>query len=92
MEIADLLDSLVTLYPLAELATAKGRALTQARNAHAFAITSYDPSSVKGKRNEGSDGGGMSELRDLLVIGCRKKVVVIGGGKNGLKDSWVSSP
>lgn len=86
------IDSLVTLYPLTELATAKGRALTQARNAHAFAISFFDPSSVKGKRNETADGGENAELRDLLVVGCRKKVVVIGGGKNGLKDSWVSFP
>lgn len=72
--------------------------MSQARNAHAFVIVSYDPSSTKGKRtastdstSTGAEGVSKEGMRDLLLIGCRKKVVVFGGGKGGLKDAWVSA-
>jgi hypothetical protein len=72
--------------------------LSQARNAHTLTVTSFDPSAAKGKRSvsiepplPGARGTEAKEQWDLLVIGCRKKVVVFGGGINGLKDAWVSS-
>ncbi|KAK8861657.1 hypothetical protein IAR55_002480 [Kwoniella newhampshirensis] len=76
-------DSTVTLYPLPHLGKTGTSTLSQARSAHTFAVTSYSPS--KGK-NFDSDGG--EGTRDLLLVGCRKKVVVYGAGKQGFKDPW----
>ncbi|KAL7424682.1 Vacuolar morphogenesis protein 6 [Cryptotrichosporon argae] len=67
-------DSAVALYALDDPA-AKPAPLPQARTAHAFASTTYFQSGAGGKA-----------ARDLLVIGCRKKVVVIGAGKGF--DAW----
>lgn len=74
-------DTVVTLYPLD---FGKGSlALSAARYAHAFATSSY--SSNKASK----DGNGPSTVRrDLLVVGCRKKVVLYGAGKT-FKDPWV---
>lgn len=57
--------------------------LSQARTPHAFAATTYfAPSSAT------EDGGTPGKVsKDLLVIGCRKKVVVYGAGKN-LGEAW----
>lgn len=71
--------------------------LTQARYAHSFAITSYTAAITKKPNkgetiNEGSkaqDGITETVKRDLLVVGCRKKVLVYGAGRSGLKDAWV---
>ncbi|KAK4684616.1 Vam6/Vps39-like protein vacuolar protein sorting-associated protein 39, partial [Tremellales sp. Uapishka_1] len=94
-------DSLVTLFPLADLAKPAPTVLPQARNAHAFAITSYvssTPSRKKsrndlktGKSNADETPSPTKEIRDLMIVGCRKKVVVYGAGKGGIKEGWVRS-
>lgn len=75
-------DTVVTLIKLDKLdnPTAKGNStvLTGARYAHAFAATTYF---------EARDGA--KAARDILVVGCWKKVVVYGAGKN-LGELWVS--
>jgi hypothetical protein len=94
---ADLSDGVITAYALETLATAKGKAIAQARNAHTFLIATYDPSTTKGKRSQdgaasaskGNTSGG-DGLVDMAIIGCRKKVVVFSGVKPGFKDAWVS--
>ncbi|ORY29789.1 hypothetical protein BCR39DRAFT_588162 [Naematelia encephala] len=86
-QLAVLSDSVVTLYSLSDLGKAGGSILSQARNAHAFAITSYTPSFAR--RKPATDDTQVGEVRkDLLVVGCRKKVVVFGAGKGGLKEAW----
>ncbi|OCF40067.1 hypothetical protein I317_06142 [Kwoniella heveanensis CBS 569] len=81
-------DTLVTLYPLNDISKTKATTLTQARSAHTFATTTFAPRSKKS--DTGNDGGDPepAKPRDLLVVGCRKKVAVFGAGKGGLKDAW----
>lgn len=57
--------------------------LSQARTPHAIATTTYfAPGSAK------EDGGTPGKVsKDLLVIGCRKKVLVYGAGKH-LGEAW----
>ncbi|WVQ65020.1 uncharacterized protein L199_003190 [Kwoniella botswanensis] len=76
-------DTVVTLYSLPDIPKKGSIALNQARSAHCFANTVYTTS--KGKK---ADSDGKNELRELLVVGCRKKVVVYGAGKEGLKEGW----
>lgn len=77
-----MVDTVVTLYPLD---FGKGSlALSAARYAHTFATSSY--SSTKSIKDANGSGGLIR--RDLLVIGCRKKVVLYGAGKT-FKDPWV---
>lgn len=63
--------------------------LSQARTAHCFEIASYT-ATLKPKPNNKDDGNRAEDERrverDLLVVGCRKKVVVYGTGKGGIKD------
>ena len=61
--------------------------LTAAKTAHTFAITAYTPS-TSGK---GEITAGQESRKDLIVVGCRKKVVVYGAGKT-LRDPWVCHP
>ncbi|WOO80809.1 Vam6/Vps39-like protein [Vanrija pseudolonga] len=79
-QLAVLIDTVVTLIKLDKLdnPTAKGNStvLTGARYAHAFAATTYF---------EARDGA--KAARDILVVGCWKKVVVYGAGKN-LGELW----
>jgi len=69
--------------------------LSAARYAHAFAVTSYTPASKVSKTQNGTasgDAGGVAKVpirRDLIVIGCRKKVLVYGAAKT-MRDPWVS--
>ncbi|WVR03742.1 hypothetical protein IAU60_000737 [Kwoniella sp. DSM 27419] len=77
-------DTLVTLYPLSDPSKAKATTLNQARSAHTFATTAFTPRTKKDAANGASDAA----LKDLLVVGCRKKVVVYGAGKAGLKEAW----
>ncbi|WWD16424.1 hypothetical protein CI109_100850 [Kwoniella shandongensis] len=74
-------DSIITVYPLPHLGKTGTSTLPQARSAHTFAITSYNS---KGKNTDANDA--IEGVRDLLVVGCRKKVVIYGAGKQGLKD------
>lgn len=63
--------------------------LSQARTAHCFEIASYTATlkSKNGKNDSNADSEGESQVkRDMLVVGCRKKVVVYGTGKSGIKD------
>ncbi|WRT65779.1 uncharacterized protein IL334_002728 [Kwoniella shivajii] len=78
-------DTIVTLYSLPDLPKKGSIVLSQARSAHCFASTSYP---VKGKKTDTSDG---NLTKELLVVGCRKKVVVYGAGKGGLKEGWESN-
>lgn len=82
-------DSVVTLYNLTN-PTAKGSStvLSQARTAHAFAITTYFATTSPAEDDvpkEGPAPSGSSSptkvARDLLVVGCRKKVCVYGAGR-----------
>ncbi|WVQ78836.1 hypothetical protein IAT38_000927 [Cryptococcus sp. DSM 104549] len=77
-----LADSTVTLYALPDIAKTGSTTLSQARTAHSFAITTF---TNKGRKGESNDNGG---VKDLLVVGCRKKVVVYGAGKGGMKEAW----
>jgi len=68
-----------------------GFVLIQARSAHTFAITSYTPALTR-KTTSQIDLRKEDEERkrkDVLVVGCRKKVVVYGVGRGGFKDGWV---
>lgn len=76
-------DSSVTLYKL-EHPTAKGSSITlsQARYAQAFGVTTY----LAPQPSDG-DSTPTKVQRDLLVIGCSKKVVVYGAGAR-LGEAW----
>lgn len=67
--------------------------LSQARTAHCFEIASYT-ATVKPKKSKTDPsapvGPDTQVKRDLLVVGCRKKVVVYGLGRGGIKDGVVS--
>ncbi|OCF75081.1 hypothetical protein I204_03930 [Kwoniella mangroviensis CBS 8886] len=76
-------DTVVTLYSLPDLPKKGSIVLNQARSAHCFANTVYTTS--KGKK---ADSDAKNAVRELLVVGCRKKVVVYGVGKEGLKEGW----
>nr|ODN85587.1 hypothetical protein L203_04837 [Cryptococcus depauperatus CBS 7841] len=65
-------DATVTLYDLDSLEKST-ITLLQARTVYSFATVVY-------RRLE--------RLCDLLVVGCRKKVVVYGAGRDGLKEGW----
>lgn len=60
--------------------------LSQARTPHAFATTTYfAPAPALAAA---ADGGTPAKVsRDLLVIGCRKKVLVYGAGRT-LGEAW----
>jgi hypothetical protein len=61
--------------------------LSQARTAHCFEIASYTATVKKNSKNDPNDSEVESQVkRDMLVVGCRKKVVVYGTGKSGIKD------
>ena len=66
--------------------------LAQARTAHCFDIASYT-TTVKSKPSKGDLTASQPEStkvrRDMLVVGCRKRVVVYGPGKSGYKDGLV---
>ncbi|WVQ93507.1 hypothetical protein IAU59_000581 [Kwoniella sp. CBS 9459] len=79
-------DTVVTLYPLDDISKTKATVLTQARSAHTFATTTFAPK--RKKSDSGDDTQETGKARDLLVVGCRKKVAVFGAGKGGLKDVW----
>ena len=67
--------------------------LAQARTAHCFDIASYTTTakSKAGKDDVGpSSGGNQKVSRGVLVVGCRKKVLVYGLGKKGFKEGLVS--
>ncbi|WVF65869.1 hypothetical protein IAT40_000606 [Kwoniella sp. CBS 6097] len=81
-------DTLITLYPLTDISKTKATTLTQARAAHTFATTTYAPRRKKSEANGNDDLREPEKPRDLLIVGCRKKVVVFGAGKGGLKDAW----
>jgi len=87
-----IVDTVVSLYGLPDLG--KPTILAAARNAHAFAVTSYTPVTKVSKSQNAAVVGGeeavakASVRRDLIVIGCRKKVLVYGAGKS-IKDPWV---
>ncbi|BEI93846.1 uncharacterized protein CcaverHIS019_0603050 [Cutaneotrichosporon cavernicola] len=74
-------DQTVSLYKLDHPSRAK--VLTQARYAQAFAATTY---MAPGKPSEGSATAAKTR-RDLLVVGCSKKVVVYGAGAR-LGEAW----
>ncbi|WVW80239.1 hypothetical protein I302_102217 [Kwoniella bestiolae CBS 10118] len=80
-------DTVVTLYSLPDLPKKGSIVLNQARSAHCFANTTYTSSSSKGKKADSSDPS-TKEIRELLIVGCRKKVVVYGASKEGLKEGW----
>lgn len=83
----------MSAYTLSDL-SAKPRVLSQAKNAHSFSISTYDPAQAKGKGKSGSEAVKGGEEVDFLIIGCRKKVVVyprINPGFKGL-ECWVRRP
>jgi hypothetical protein len=85
-----IVDTVVSLYALPDIG--KPTLLSAARNAHAFAISAFQyeaPRSKKAKSGAESSEVGEKKKRDLVVIGCRKKVVVYGAGKS-LTDPWVN--
>jgi hypothetical protein len=86
---------MVTLHSIPDM-TKKGIVtLSQSRTAHCFDIASYRSTlhSKKSKNDLGADDEGETKVKkDLLVVGCRKKVVVYGLGKGGMKDGLVSGP
>lgn len=86
-------DGVVTVYPLESPSTSKGKVTGQARNAHTFAIVQYDPSTSKGKRSQDGASAKVAAsaegLAEMVIIGCRKKVVVLSGIRPGFKDAWV---
>ncbi|WWC88076.1 uncharacterized protein L201_002980 [Kwoniella dendrophila CBS 6074] len=84
-QIIILSDTVVTLYSLPDLPKKGSTILNQARSAHCFANTVYTTN--KGKKTDSTatvDNG----VKELLIVGCRKKVVVYGAGKGGLKEGW----
>nr|XP_018264809.1 uncharacterized protein I303_02989 [Kwoniella dejecticola CBS 10117]OBR86967.1 hypothetical protein I303_02989 [Kwoniella dejecticola CBS 10117] len=83
-QIIILSDTVVTLYSLPDLPKKSSIVLNQARSAHCFAHTTYLPKGLKKSSDSTLDNG----MKDLLVVGCRKKVVVYGTGKGGLKEGW----
>ena len=91
-------DSAITLHPLNDIGRGSTAPLTQARNAHCFGITDYTGSAPAKRRPKDGDDAISSRTgtpshvpRDLLVVGCRKKVVLYGAGKSGLREAWVSA-
>lgn len=84
-------DSVVTTHTLPDFPKTGTTVLAQARYAHSFAITSFSASPRKKTKDAAAEDVAMEKVRrDLLVVGCRKKVVVLGAGKGGMKDAWVS--
>lgn len=77
-------DSTVTLHKLENLST-KGytTTLSQARYAQSFATTTY----LAPRKAVEGEATPTKVSRDLLVIGCSKKVVVYGGGSR-LGEAW----
>lgn len=90
--LTDILDSSITLYNLPELGKTGTMVLAQARTAHCFDVASYT-TTVKPKPSKGDLKSSQHEStkvkRDMLIVGCRKKVVVYGLGKSGYKDGFV---
>lgn len=85
-------DTVVSLYTLPDVG--KPTLLSAARNAHAFAVSSFQYEATRSKKAKSeaeSNIAGAKQKRDLVVVGCRKKVVVYGAGK-ALTDPWVSYP
>lgn len=84
-------DTVVSLYSLPDIG--KPSLLSAARNAHHFAVSAFQYEQPKSKkaRGEATPGAEEKQKRDLVVIGCRKKVVVYGAGKT-MTDPWVSVP
>lgn len=86
-------ESTITLYALADFGKTGSLVLAQARTAHCFDIASY-ATTVKPKPNKGEPDASQLESkkvkRDMLVVGCRKKVVIYGLGKSGFKEGLVS--
>jgi len=86
------------LYSLPDLPKSSTTILSQARNAHTFAITPFTSTLAKKKSQANLNIEESAKdveddekvTKDLLVVGCRKKVVVYGAGRGGLKDAWVS--
>lgn len=89
-----ILDTAVTLFALPDFAKAGITNLPQARYAQVFATTTYTLPAPKHTADSSTSVNlaDATQTKDLLVIGCRKKVVVYGAGKGGMKDAWVSSP
>lgn len=87
-------DATVTLHTLPDMAKSGTTTLAQARTAHCFDIASYT-SALKSKASGPDVGSGNGESKkvkqDVLVVGCRKKVVVYGMGKKGFKEGLVSN-
>lgn len=83
---------MVTTHTLPDFAKTGATVLPQARYAHSFAITSFTASPKKRTKDaQAAEDIPVEKIRrDLLVVGCRKKVVVFGAGKGGMKDAWVS--
>lgn len=61
--------------------------LSQARTAHCFEIASFTATlRPKNSKDEPNQDDESKIKRDMLVVGCRKKVVVYRTGKGGMKD------
>jgi D-arabinose 5-phosphate isomerase GutQ len=84
---------MVTLHALPDMNKSGVVTFSQARTAHCFETASYT-ATIKPKRSKGEvdtpSQGDTQVKRDLLVVGCRKKVVVYGLGKSGMKEGVVS--
>ncbi|GMK59883.1 hypothetical protein CspeluHIS016_0901000 [Cutaneotrichosporon spelunceum] len=80
-QLAILTDQTVSLYKLDH--PSRPKVLTQARYAQAIAVTTY---MAPGKPSE-ANATPAKTRRDLLIIGCSKKVVVYGGGAR-LGEAW----
>ncbi|EIW66424.1 hypothetical protein TREMEDRAFT_70067 [Tremella mesenterica DSM 1558] len=89
-QLAVLSESVITLYSLPNLEKGSSSVLAQARSAHCFSITSYasinKTKSLKSVRSE-DVGKEDKSVGDVLIVGCRKKVVVYGFGR-GYKEGW----
>lgn len=84
---ADHLDSTVTLHSPPDMSKKAIVSLSQARTAHCFEIASCTATLKKNSKNGPPDSEAENAVkRDMLVVGCRKKVVVYGTGKSGIKD------
>ena len=80
----------MTLHSLPDLPNKGIVTLSQARTAHCFEIASYTTTlkTKKSKSDLTSNTEGETQVkRDLLVVGCRKKVVVY-GSRGGIKDGF----
>jgi hypothetical protein len=85
-------DSTVTALQLPDLPRNSVITLSQARNAHCFAISSFIRNARRSGSGSSKDVSGDQTLKDLLIVGCRKKVVVYGSERPGLKDPYVRLP